>query len=285
MSLRRDRIVPKTSRVHETMRVGDVDDPIARRRRMRVGLGRRDRVVVRRSDARARSTRRRGRRLAMASRGGISSEPTDDDVKTFHKVCAAASWEGLVENVKASANAGELTSGVLGAGYLVFSESKKRGESEETLAVMQSIIQVMTQALLTVGASPAQRAMDDMMGFDVREERKLVDRLEEAYNDGITSYDMAECLKSFIENLQVQEMSFELELARAREAKWDDQVAKLEKLAEERVEAQKRAMNMLKLMNIAPPDPPAPAQGVAGTSDADVSEDPSANPSPFEDQD
>ena len=210
---------------------------------------------------------------------GISTEPTEEDVRTFNRIVGAPSWEALVENVKASANSGELTTGVLGAGYLVFSESKKRGESAETLGVMQNIIQVMTQACLTMTASPAQRAMDDLMEFDVSEERKLVDRIEEAYNDGIESYDIAECLRDFIKNLQVQEMSFDLELARAREAKWDDQIAKLEELAKERIEAQKRAMNILKLMNLSPPEPPKP-QDAAGPSPASTGD---ANP--FVDQD
>ena len=90
------------------------------------------------------------------------------------------------------------------------------------------------------------------------EERKLVDRIEEAYNDGIDTYAIAECLRDFIKNLQVQEMSFDLEVAKAKEAKWDDQIAKLEVLAQERIEAQKRAMNILKLIGAdAPPAMPA----------------------------
>jgi hypothetical protein len=141
---------------------------------------------------------------------------------------------------------------------LVFTESKKRGENEQTLGVLQNIIQVMTQALMTMSASPAQRVMDELMELPVSEERKLVDRIEEAYNDGIDTYAIAECLRDFIKNLQVQEMSFDLEVAKAKEAKWDDQIAKLEVLAQERIEAQKRAMNILKLIGAdAPPAMPA----------------------------
>jgi hypothetical protein len=123
---------------------------------------------------------------------------------------------------------------------------------------------------MTMSASPAQRAMDELMEIPVREERKLVDRIEEAYNDGVDSYAIAECLRDFIKNLQVQEMSFDLEVARAKDAGWDDQLAKLEVLARERVEAQKRAMNILKLIGVeAPPSTPAtPAvdPGAAGPS-------------------
>ena len=122
---------------------------------------------------------------------GISTQPTDEDVKTFTARGRARSWEGIVENIKTSANAGQLTTGVLGAGYLVFSESKKRGENEQTLGVLQNIIQVMTQALMTMSASPAQRAMDELMEIPIEEERKLVDRIEQAYNDGLESYDIA----------------------------------------------------------------------------------------------
>ena len=50
---------------------------------------------------------------------GISTQPTDEDVKTFNALVRASSWEGIVENVKTSANAGELTTGVLGEGAIV----------------------------------------------------------------------------------------------------------------------------------------------------------------------
>jgi len=212
---------------------------------------------------------------------GISTQPTDEDVKTFNALVRASSWEGIVENIKTSANAGQLTTGVLGAGYLVFSESKKRGENEQTLGVLQNIIQVMTQALMTMSASPAQRAMDELMEIPIEEERKLVDRIEQAYNDGLESYDIAECLKEFIQNLQVQEMSFELETERARDAKWDDKLAQLETLAKERIEAQKRAMNILKLIGVEAPTPGPMPQAGAGPPEAAPA---SAAPSPFEDQ-
>jgi len=227
---------------------------------------------------------RRGRasrpivRADSESMAGISTQPTDEDVKTFNRLMQASSWEEMVENIKASANAGELSTGVLGAGYLVFSESKKRGENAQTLNVLQNIIQVMTQAVMTMTASPAQRAMDELMEIPVEEERKLVDRIEQAYNDGVDSYGIAECLKEFIQNLQVQEMSFELETARARDAKWDDKLAQLETLEKERVEAQKRAMNILKLIGVDVPTPDTTAQASAGPAPE------SAAPSPFQDQ-
>jgi len=213
---------------------------------------------------------------------GISTEPTDEDVQIFNKIIQATSWEGIVENVKASANSGELGTGTLGAAYLVFSESKKRGENEATLGVMQNIIQVITQAVLTLKASPAQRCMDDLMSIPISEERKLVDRVEEAYNDGVDSYDIAECLRDFIKNLQVQEMSFDLEMARAKEGgdEWKPQLEKLERLAQERIEAQKRAMNILKLIGAeAPVEPPS----VVAPTPAN-SEQPAADAGFFQDQ-
>lgn len=224
------------------------------------GGGGRETTRTRGSAREGRATQRRdvARRAQSDAMYGISTEPSDEDVKTFNRIIQATSWEGIVSNVKASANGGELTTGVLGAGYLVFTESKKRGENEQTLGVLQNIIQVMTQALMTMSASPAQRVMDELMELPVSEERKLVDRIEEAYNDGIDTYAIAECLRDFIKNLQVQEMSFDLEVAKAKEAKWDDQIAKLEVLAQERIEAQKRAMNILKLIGAdAPPAMPA----------------------------
>lgn len=216
---------------------------------------------------------------------GISTEPTDEDVQIFNKIIQAASWEGIVENVKASANAGELGTGTLGAAYLVFSESKKRGENEATLGVLQNIIQVMTQAVLTLKASPAQRCMDDLMSIPISEERKLVDRVEEAYNDGVDSYDIAECLRDFIKNLQVQEMSFDLEIARAKEGgdEWKPQLEKLERLAEERIEAQKRAMNILKLIGAEAPPPMGPPPSVVGPT-PEGSEQPAADAGFFQDQ-
>lgn len=216
---------------------------------------------------------------------GISTEPTDEDVQIFNKIIQAASWEGIVENVKASANAGELGTGTLGAAYLVFSESKKRGENEATLGVLQNIIQVMTQAVLTLKASPAQRCMDDLMSIPISEERKLVDRVEEAYNDGVDSYDIAECLRDFIKNLQVQEMSFDLEIARAKEGgdEWKPQLEKLERLAEERIEAQKRAMNILKLIGAEAPPPMGPPPSVVGPT-PEGSEQPPADAGFFQDQ-
>ena len=215
---------------------------------------------------------------------GISTEPTDEDVQIFNKIIQATSWEGIVENVKASANAGELGTGTLGAAYLVFSESKKRGENEATLGVMQNIIQVITQAVLTLKASPAQRCMDDLMSIPISEERKLVDRVEEAYNDGVDSYDIAECLRDFIKNLQVQEMSFDLEIARAKEGgdEWKPQLEKLERLAEERIEAQKRAMNILKLIGADAPPPMGPPSVVGPTPEG--SEQPAADAGFFQDQ-
>ena len=194
---------------------------------------------------------------------GVSTEPSDEDVQVFNSLLQGGSWEAIVGNVKAAANDGRLTTGVLGAAYLVYSESKKRGENEQTLMILQNIIQVLTQAVLTLNASPAQRVMDALMEFAVDEERKLVDKLEEAYNDGINTYDVAEVLRDFIKNLQVQEMSFELEVAKAKEAGWDDQLAKLETLAEERIEAQRRAMNILRLIGVEAPSVPA-AGPVAG---------------------
>jgi len=199
---------------------------------------------------------------------GVSTEPSDEDVQVFNSLLQGGSWEAIVGNVKAAANDGRLTTGVLGAAYLVYSESKKRGENEQTLMILQNIIQVLTQAVLTLNASPAQRVMDALMEFAVDEERKLVDKLEEAYNDGINTYDVAEVLRDFIKNLQVQEMSFELEVAKAKEAGWDDQLAKLETLAEERIEAQRRAMNILRLIGVEAPSVPAasPAPTVEGDS-------------------
>ena len=189
--------------------------------------------------------------------GGASTEPTDEDVRTFNALLQGGSWEAIVGNIKAAANDGRLTPGVLGAAYAVYSESKKRGESEQTLMIMQNIIQVVTQAVLTLDASPAQRVMDALMEIPTSEERKLVDTLEGAYNDGVNTYDVAEVLRDFIKNLQVQEMSFDLEVARAKEAGWDDQLAKLETLAEERIEAQRRAMNVLRLIGVEAPTVPA----------------------------
>ena len=52
-----------------------------------------------------------------------------------------------------------------------------------------------------MSAATAQRAMDELMEIPIEEERKLVDRIEQAYNDGLESYDIAECLKEFIQNL------------------------------------------------------------------------------------
>ena len=59
-------------------------------------------------------------------------------------------------------------------------------------------------------------------------------------------------------------MSFELETERAREAKWDDKLAQLETLAKERIEAQKRAMNILKLIGVEAPTPGPMPQAGAG---------------------
>lgn len=200
-----------------------------------------------------------------------SNEPSDEDVKAFNALLSARSWEEIVGNVKREANEGRLTSGTLGAGYAVYSEAKKRGESEQTLMILQNIIQVVTQAVLTLDASPAQRVMDELMEFSTTEERRLVDKLEEAYNDGISTYDVAEILRDFIKNLQVQEMSFDLEVAKAKEAGWAEQLTKLEKLAEERIEAQRRAMNILRLIGGASPAAPgarAAAPAVPGASAA-----------------
>jgi len=235
---------------------------------------------VRRARARARArvskpsnARRRGETsVTTASTASMASnEPSDEDVKAFNALLSARSWEEIVGNVKREANEGRLTSGTLGAGYAVYSEAKKRGESEQTLMILQNIIQVVTQAVLTLDASPAQRVMDELMEFSTTEERRLVDKLEEAYNDGISTYDVAEILRDFIKNLQVQEMSFDLEVAKAKEAGWAEQLTKLEKLAEERIEAQRRAMNILRLIGGASPAAPgarAAAPAVPGASAA-----------------
>mmetsp|Transcript_24937 Transcript_24937/g.78983 ORF Transcript_24937/g.78983 Transcript_24937/m.78983 type:complete len:275 (+) Transcript_24937:1165-1989(+) len=97
---------------------------------------------------------------ALDQAQAVPQEVSQDDMNKFYRIVSHPEWDDVQAEVNALVEAGELTEGVLEAAFMVMERCKETGESEDVLASITNVVQLVLGALSQQNASPAIRLVD-----------------------------------------------------------------------------------------------------------------------------
>ena len=178
--------------------------------------------------------------------GPTASEPTKADVKAFNELVSLGTWQSIVPECKRMAKEGSITKGVLGQAYIVLSQCKKQKEDEQVIRTLENMIQLLTQTLLTMKATPEKMALDELMAmnpdfvFNGKEECANV-----LASTGASVDDVVIELQQFLKNCELQDAAFERDIAMATETDNKTEFERLTALVTAKMEAKRRTLAVL----------------------------------------